>query len=269
LPWGRYCPPLLAMTVQFANPADASKMPLDKLVTLKGDFLLITQNKVQYLLVQNARVLYVDPFDRHAEADQPQQVPSLPPNSEPASFTPHAVQAPSVFASNASINVPPAGPEIVTPCRNSSVFGRVMSPAAIEMQGFACFTDANGNGSSLGPYDIALGQCPLASTSEAHKTGCAWDVTLNVRLADKGDAAKMQPGKLVRLGGNFSVVRKGQAPYLVLENGKVLFVDFFWSGKNLPGADISPFFTGGVGPSMSAGNAASGDPFGQIHGIGN
>ena len=52
------------MTVQFANPADASKMPLGKLVTLKGDSRVITQNKVSYLLVQNARILYVDPFGR-------------------------------------------------------------------------------------------------------------------------------------------------------------------------------------------------------------
>jgi hypothetical protein len=79
------------------------------------------------------------------------------------------------------------------------------------------------------------------------------------RLADKGDAAKMQPGKLVRLGGNFSVVRKGQ----------VLFVDFFWTGRSQAAGDIPPFFTGGVWASMSAGNAASGDRFGQIHGIGN
>jgi len=66
LPWGRYCPntpntPWLTMTVQLANPADASKMPLGKLVTLRGDFLVITKNKVYYLLVQNARVLYADP----------------------------------------------------------------------------------------------------------------------------------------------------------------------------------------------------------------
>jgi hypothetical protein len=52
------------MTVLLANPADASKMPLGKLVTLKGDFFVITQNKVSYLFVQNAKVLYADPFGR-------------------------------------------------------------------------------------------------------------------------------------------------------------------------------------------------------------
>jgi hypothetical protein len=64
--WGRYCPntPWFTMTVELANPADASKMPLGKLVTLKGDFSVITQNKVSYLLAQNARVLHADPFGR-------------------------------------------------------------------------------------------------------------------------------------------------------------------------------------------------------------
>ena len=64
--WGPYCPitPWLTMTVQLANPTDACKMPLDKLVTLKGDFFVLTKNKVSYLFVQNAKVLYADPFGR-------------------------------------------------------------------------------------------------------------------------------------------------------------------------------------------------------------
>jgi hypothetical protein len=64
--WGRVCPnwPWLTMTVQLANPADAREMPLGKLVTLKGDFFVLTKNKVDYLFVQNARVLYDDPFGR-------------------------------------------------------------------------------------------------------------------------------------------------------------------------------------------------------------
>lgn len=69
LPWGRYCPntpntPWLTMTVQLANRADASKMPPGKLVTLKGDFFVLTENNVNYLFVQNAKVLYADPFGR-------------------------------------------------------------------------------------------------------------------------------------------------------------------------------------------------------------
>jgi hypothetical protein len=54
------------MNVQLANPADASKMLLGKVVALRGDFFVITQNNVQYWGVKNARVLYVDPFDRQA-----------------------------------------------------------------------------------------------------------------------------------------------------------------------------------------------------------
>ena len=64
--WERDCPnrPWLTLHVQLANPADASKMPPGKLVTLTGDFSVITQNKTAYLLVQNARVLHGDPFGR-------------------------------------------------------------------------------------------------------------------------------------------------------------------------------------------------------------
>ena len=62
--FGRDCPNRLTLHVQLANPADASKMPPGKLVTLTGDFSVITQNKTAYLLVQNARVLHGDPFGR-------------------------------------------------------------------------------------------------------------------------------------------------------------------------------------------------------------
>jgi hypothetical protein len=64
--WGPVCPlePLLTITVLFANPTDSSKMPLGKMVTLKGDRFVITQNEVDYLGVKNARVLYADPFGR-------------------------------------------------------------------------------------------------------------------------------------------------------------------------------------------------------------
>jgi beta-lactamase regulating signal transducer with metallopeptidase domain len=49
--------PSHAMTVELENPADASKMPLGKLVRVKGDFRFIVQNKIVYLLMQNTRVL--------------------------------------------------------------------------------------------------------------------------------------------------------------------------------------------------------------------
>jgi len=61
--WGRVCPniPWLTLYVQLANPADASKMPLGKLVKLNGDFFVITKNKDYRLFVQNAKVLHADP----------------------------------------------------------------------------------------------------------------------------------------------------------------------------------------------------------------
>ena len=63
---GPVCPiaPLLTVTVLLANPADSSKMPLGKVVTLKGDRFVITQNNVDYLGVKNASILYADPFGR-------------------------------------------------------------------------------------------------------------------------------------------------------------------------------------------------------------
>jgi hypothetical protein len=64
--WGRHCAnrPWAVMNMQLANPADAGKMPLGKVVTVRGDFFVITQNRVQYWFVKNARVLYADPFGR-------------------------------------------------------------------------------------------------------------------------------------------------------------------------------------------------------------
>jgi hypothetical protein len=48
---------------------------------------------------------------------------------------------------------------------------------------------------------------------------------MNVRLADPADAGKMQPGKIVRLGGNFLVARERSVDYLTVENAKVLEID--------------------------------------------
>lgn len=178
-----------------------------------------------------------------------------------------AQPAPAVVASNAQPAATAAKeqPAIATQCRNSSVFGRVISQTAIMMQGFTCFADANSDGSSVGARDIALGGCPLASTTAAHKSGCEWDVTLNVRLADPGDAGKMRVGQLVRLGGDFALVQRDQKQYLAVANAKVLFRDAFY-GRT--GGDIAPFYNG-VSNIGGGGNSASGDPFGTIHGIGN
>jgi hypothetical protein len=91
--WGRYCPtvPWATMNVHLADPADASKMPLGKVVALRGDFFVITQNNVQYWGVQNARILYVDPFDRHAEADRP---PATTPDDQPVTLASLAAWGP-------------------------------------------------------------------------------------------------------------------------------------------------------------------------------
>jgi hypothetical protein len=179
--------------------------------------------------------------------------PAPTPNDQPAaSPAPGSVQP--------SLNNPAASnePATVYHCHNTSVFGRVISPKAIQMQGFTCFLDANYDGSpasSGGLHDIPFGSCPLASTTSAHKSECKWDVALNVRLADSADAAKMRPGMLVRLGGDFRATRQRQTDYLTVENARVLFVDLFRSGapSNLTGPNLTapnvvpPFYNGGEG----------------------
>ena len=64
--WGRYCPaePWFTINLLFANPAEASKMPLGRAVRLKGVPFIITQNNVDYLGLKDAKVLYADPFGR-------------------------------------------------------------------------------------------------------------------------------------------------------------------------------------------------------------
>ena len=155
---------------------------------------------------------------------------TVPPNDPTvASMAPVFVQAPLIDPAAAPAKT---GPETVTACRNASVFGRVISSKAIQMQGFTCFGDANSSAASApGSHDIALGSCPLASTTSAHKPDCKWDVALNVHLADAADAGKMQTGKLVRLGGDFHLVRRDAADYLVVDKAKILFLDNFWTAS--------------------------------------
>jgi beta-lactamase regulating signal transducer with metallopeptidase domain len=208
-----------------------------------------------------------DQPDRHAEADQPAPAAALQAPNIAASVQRALAPLPASVASN----------ETVTACRNSSVFGAVLSSKAILLQGFTCFKDQVGSAApkSVGPQDIALGGCPLASTTDAHKPGCDWDVALNVRLADPADADKMKSGKLVRLSGKFLLTRRQQSSYLTVENAKIQFVDYFWSSRPsfaraapASGQNLAPFFMPQA-PSMQAGNSASGIPFGQIAGIGN
>ncbi len=203
---------------------------------------------------------------------QPLPAPAapVPPNDPPAvSVASVSVQAPLIMPMIIPAATPAkAGPETVIACRNASIFGRVISSQAIQMQGFTCFADANSSAASApGSHDIALGSCPLASTTSAHKPDCKWDVALNVHLADPADAGKMQIGKLVRLGGDFHLVRRDAGDYLFVDKAKILFRDNFWTARGA-GADIGPFysppygggFNGGPDPSISP-NASS--PCGQ------
>jgi hypothetical protein len=119
-------------------------------------------------------------------------------------------------------------------CHNTSVFGRVISPSAIQMPGFNCIT--GGAPAFYGRHTVDT--CPDARANSsrpdltsadrlegAGRLPCKVDVTMNVRLADPADAGKMQPGKIVRLGGNFLVTRERRADYLTVENAKVLEID--------------------------------------------
>ena len=405
LPWGRYCPntpntPWLTMTVQLANPADASKMPLGKLVTLKGDYLVITQNKLSYLLVQNARVLYVDPFKRsllssinpeqksttprpssgsppQSQKDASAAAPAVASNVTPPSGVPVQVSAASsqpvisalgsadsavallpanpdaipqkdsgepklwqrcydlnhvtgsviasnaihlrgfkcayagpqasityqfwprngvtlnvqladpndvskmqsgklvtvygdfriekadridyLIATNAKVEVDPFGrsapvqsnataprsstnvTSIVYQCRNQNTYGRVLSPTAIELQGFACvlsegsFGQANGLEDRVRNGAVTFGSCPFwsddPSLREVHsgsrlgrsaRSVCKFDVTMNVQLQDPADSRKMSPGAIVRLAGDFNVVRRNAVDYLAVTDASVL-----------------------------------------------
>jgi hypothetical protein len=119
-------------------------------------------------------------------------------------------------------------------CHNTNIFGRVISPKAIQMPGFNCIT--GGAPAFYGRQSVDT--CPDASADSgradltsadrlegAGRLPCKVDVTMNVRLADPADAGKMQPGKIVRLGGNFLVARERSADYLTVENAKVLEID--------------------------------------------
>jgi beta-lactamase regulating signal transducer with metallopeptidase domain len=207
--------------------------------------------------------------------EQPAPQPLAPPAPDLSQLLPKPnLTAPVMVASAAppSTNAPAAEPATVYQCRNQSIFGWVYSPKAIQIQGFTCFLDAGGASAD----NISLGACPLASTTNAHKIGCDWDVALNVRLADPADADRMQRGKLVRLSGDFRLTRRGQSNYVTIDHAKILFVDYFrggWARLGSPspaGApDVGPFTAYAPNTMSGSGPSASGDAFGQIHGIGN
>jgi len=195
----------LTMNVRLADPADAAKMQPGKMVRLAGEFRVELRNRAPYLYVSNAKVIWTDPFNQQAASNDP----------------------PKVFH-----------------CLNTSVFGRVVSPGLIEMQGFAC---------SLNSPPILFGACPWASSYsrpgdpsatnvgnpsrgnisapvgrlKTPKPECEFDTQMNVRLADPTDAAKMPPGKTVRLAGEFQVTRQSGKDYLSVANARVTWADPF------------------------------------------
>jgi beta-lactamase regulating signal transducer with metallopeptidase domain len=55
---------VVTMNVNLATPVDAQKMLPGKVVTISGDFSLVTANQVNYLIADHARYLHGDPFGR-------------------------------------------------------------------------------------------------------------------------------------------------------------------------------------------------------------
>jgi beta-lactamase regulating signal transducer with metallopeptidase domain len=167
-------------------------------------------------------------------------------------------------------------PTTVYTCRNSKVFGRAISPEAIQLQGFRCFLEAPQTG------EVRYGSCPLTSTAgpsfistgtllrqyddDASPQGsrlwsrgrgsCPFDVTMNVKLADTAEASKMQPGKMLSLAGVFRIRIEHHIAYLTVTNAKVTWVDTVgrpWK-PNQPssgGLEIEAFYNSGLAPSVN------------------
>lgn len=209
--FGRFaCKFDVTMAVLLADPADAAVMQPGTTVSLGGDFRVMTQDRRHYLSVAKAKLVKPAP---------------------PAAAQAPAPVTPVQFARSA----PPAQMNTVHFCRNRSVFGQVIAANTVALQGFTCFVDGDPT-DTVSPRDIPLGACPLASTTTSHKNKCKFDVVLNVRLADSAEAAKMVPGKLVRLGGDFRVWKEDKLDYVGVANARVLFTDYYWTAgiSNLP-----------------------------------
>ncbi len=218
----------VTMGVKFADPADALLMQPGQMVMLTGRFFRIPAgSRADSLAVTDARISGSDPSSRLAKGG---------PGESPATVMAQAdAPASSAPPAPAALIIPPTEMSIVHFCRNRSVFGQVTAPNTVAIQGFTCFVDGDPSG-TVSARDIPLGDCPLASTTTAHKNKCKFDVVLNVRLANPAEAAKMIPGKLVRLGGDFRVWKEDKLDYVAVANAKVLFTDYYWFGgiSNLP-----------------------------------
>jgi beta-lactamase regulating signal transducer with metallopeptidase domain len=124
------------------------------------------------------------------------------------------------------------GPQTIYACHYvNPVWGRVVSPEAIQMTGFHCsFGYLGGVGYGSCPNWRANPNADVGSLTRAARTdlsACKFDVMMNVHLADPADAGKMQPGRIVSLAGDFRVEIKNRKPYIYVTNAKVLYLDPF------------------------------------------
>ena len=80
-----------------------------------------------------------------------------------------------------------------------------MSPAAIQISGFSCVTWRNHGGFG---FEGVI-------------------VVMNVQFSDAADAARMHPGKLVTLRGDFRLAIKNHNSYLIAMKARYLYGDPF------------------------------------------
>jgi beta-lactamase regulating signal transducer with metallopeptidase domain len=209
----------VALNLQLADPADANKLRPGTLVTVYGNFRVARKQHVDYLIALNARV-EADPFGRSV----PDQIEPGK-NSQPADLSP------------ASLTNRPASNDlgVVTQCRNRNVFGLVISPNAIRMQGFSCIAGGPGDVSGFYGSRMEYGSCPYANDNDSRPDltsadrlngsvlrACRYDVNMNVSLADATETNKMQLGHVVELTGDFHITKRNRTDYLTVDNAEVL-----------------------------------------------
>ena len=241
-PIPRRCRYDLVLNVRLADPGDTHLMVPGKLVRLAGRFRVTIENRLTYLTVSDARLVWADPFERLAKIEPARSAAKPAPpaaSANPAPPTAVAPAAPKEPPGVTAVQVSSSPPQVeMSPvhfCRNRSVFGQVTAANTVALQGFTCFAGGDPT-DTISPRDISLGACPLASSTTSYKIKCKFDVVLNVRLANPADSAKMIPGKLVRLGGDFRTWKEDKLDYVGVTNAKVLFTDYYWTAgaSNLP-----------------------------------
>jgi beta-lactamase regulating signal transducer with metallopeptidase domain len=218
----------VTMGVKFADPADALLMQPGQMVMLTGRFFRIAAgSRADHLAVTDAKIAGSGSSRATQSLTQP-AAKSPPPAATPTLVAQVDAPASSVPPAQALLKTLSAELSPVHFCRNRSVFGQVTAADTVALQGFTCFVDSNPT-DTVSARDILLGACPLASSTTAHKNKCKFDVVLNVRLANPADVAKMVPGKLVRMGGDFRTWKEDKLDYVAVTNAKVLFTDYYWT----------------------------------------